>query len=272
MNNMTGLQSGLPGTGCSLDELTYRAVSLLRKHEPEEGYYGCFSGGKDSCVIKELARLAGVQCDWHYNVTTADSPELTRWIKDRHADVVWERSRKASGSIFKEMAKRGYPTRRVRWCCSIYKEECGNDRIKLLGIRADESPRRAAQWREVSMHRFRKQLILLPIYRWLNSDIWQFIHLHNLPYCSLYDEGFERLGCVLCLMHSARIKQMELRRWPKIAGLWRRGFEQLWEHKADDWRLRRRFCCVEEHWEWWLKDEALPPEQCGDPDLKDYLF
>jgi hypothetical protein len=28
------------------------AVKLLQEHEPENGYIGCFSGGKDSVVIK----------------------------------------------------------------------------------------------------------------------------------------------------------------------------------------------------------------------------
>ena len=46
------------------------AVDRLKAFEPAEGYYGAFSGGKDSCVIKELARLAGVKVDWHYNWTT----------------------------------------------------------------------------------------------------------------------------------------------------------------------------------------------------------
>lgn len=36
------------------------AVDRLRAFEPKEGYYLCFSGGKDSSVIKALADMAGV--------------------------------------------------------------------------------------------------------------------------------------------------------------------------------------------------------------------
>ena len=50
------------------------AIERLREHEPPEGYYGAFSGGKDSCVIKELAKMAGVRVDWHYSLTTVDPP------------------------------------------------------------------------------------------------------------------------------------------------------------------------------------------------------
>ena len=32
-----------------------KAIMRLQAYEPEEGYFLCFSGGKDSCVIKALA-------------------------------------------------------------------------------------------------------------------------------------------------------------------------------------------------------------------------
>lgn len=37
-----------------------------------EGYYLCFSGGKDSQVIYELAKQAKVKFQAYYNVTTVD--------------------------------------------------------------------------------------------------------------------------------------------------------------------------------------------------------
>jgi hypothetical protein len=60
----------------ALPALVERACALLRMHQPDEDYYGAFSGGKDSCVIKELARLAGVRVTWHYNQTTIDPPRI----------------------------------------------------------------------------------------------------------------------------------------------------------------------------------------------------
>ena len=72
--------------------LVQRSVALLQANAPSDGapYYGCFSGGKDSVVIKELARMAGVPVEWHYNVII-DPPELMRFIKQRHPDVKWLR-------------------------------------------------------------------------------------------------------------------------------------------------------------------------------------
>ena len=46
-----------------------------------EGYYLCFSGGKDSQVIYALAKMAGVKFQAYYNITTVDQPELVHFIR-----------------------------------------------------------------------------------------------------------------------------------------------------------------------------------------------
>ena len=46
----------------TLDEL---AIELIQAYEPPKGYYLCNSGGKDSRVIDDLTRRAGVRFDAH---------------------------------------------------------------------------------------------------------------------------------------------------------------------------------------------------------------
>ena len=48
------------------------AIRRIKLHEPPEGYYVAFSGGKDSCVILDLVKRAGVKFSAHLNITTVD--------------------------------------------------------------------------------------------------------------------------------------------------------------------------------------------------------
>ena len=64
-----------------------------------------------------------------------------------------------------------------------------------MGIRAEESPKRAKYGRISKMG---KWTIYKPIFEWSSEDVWTYIKKYKLPYCSLYDEGFTRLGCVVC--------------------------------------------------------------------------
>lgn len=43
-----------------LDLMIDEAVRFIQSHEPPEGYFVAFSGGKDSIVTLELTRMAGV--------------------------------------------------------------------------------------------------------------------------------------------------------------------------------------------------------------------
>jgi len=102
-----------------------RAIERLRHYEPKEGYYVAFSGGKDSCVVLDLCKRAGVKYDAHYNLTTVDPPELIQFIKQYHPDV-WETRTKPKKSMWQLIVeKRMPPTRIMRYCCDILKEGGG---------------------------------------------------------------------------------------------------------------------------------------------------
>jgi len=244
-----------------LSELIERSIETLRRHEPPGGYHGRFSGGKDSVVIKQLAKEACVKVRWTYSKTTMDPPELVRFIRGRHSDVGFLSPR--HGNFFRYAAEvRGFPTRRARWCCGDYKEAAGVEGdTMLIGIRAEESSRRAGQWREYQEHRATKTTAVLPILHWASDEVWAFIKDRGLPYCSLYDEGFHRLGCVGCPM-APRNMPKEFARWPAFETKWRRVIRRTWERREGtmqrngrEWFGSAMFSSWEELWLWWSSSD-----------------
>ena len=131
-----------------------KAIMRLQTYEPPEGYYLCFSGGKDSVVIKALADMAGVKYDAHYNISSVDPPELVRFIKDKHPDVIMEHPKDKGGNCISMWTlipqKQMPPTRLARYCCEHLKEHGGGGRLKVTGVRWAESTRRKVSHSEVT--------------------------------------------------------------------------------------------------------------------------
>lgn len=225
------------------------ANALIQSLEPPDGYYLAFSGGKDSVVIHNLTLQANVKFDAHYCVSPIDPKEIHQFIKEHYPDVAWDYHARG---FWKLVAKRGLPRRKGRWCCEVIKEAGGDGRVVIVGNRRLEggSGRRKRQ-KCFEQHTKRDIVFLRPILNWSNAEVWEYIRTYNLPYCSLYDEGFKRLGCVLCpFVHNV---DREIERFPKIAHLWRLSCDHIIERrKASGKTFKREFKDGEELWDWFL--------------------
>lgn len=117
-----------------------RAIQYLRSFEPQDDpYYLCYSGGKDSDAIRILADLAGVKHEIHHNLTTADAPETVRYVKSVPG-VIIDRPQKSMWQLI--VQKLMPPTRLMRYCCAELKERGGQGRLKITGVRWEESRNR----------------------------------------------------------------------------------------------------------------------------------
>lgn len=236
-----------------------RSIELLRMYEPPEGYYLAFSGGKDSCVLLELAKRSGVKYDVHYNVTGIDPPELVRFIREHYPEVAFERPSRSFWDLLAN--SKVLPTRTCRWCCEAVKEHGGQGRIVLTGIRAAESSRRAKRGLVQACNRGKGRHFVNPILFWADDDVWSFIRAEGLAYCSLYDEGWKRIGCVPCPFASPKQTKRNLARWPRLFAAVRKCALAGWERRREagaDW-IARFGDDFETYWQWWLQRDASYP-------------
>ena len=94
----------------------------------------------------------------------------------------------------------------------------------------------------------KESLLVSPIIYWTEKDVWEFLNdVVRVPHCSLYDEGWHRIGCIGCPMSSHRQKMIENKRYPHVkrgwikaikairngGGLFKR--EYIWWNIRKDW-------------------------------------
>lgn len=122
------------------------SIALIRKGEklallmqPNKGYYVGFSGGKDSQVVLELTRMAGVKYRAVYNNTTIDNPQNVLFIRHNYPEVEISNPSK---NFFKLVEEQGLPNRISRFCCKHLKERGGIGYVTITGVRHQESRNR----------------------------------------------------------------------------------------------------------------------------------
>lgn len=261
----------------SLKKKIEYSIDLLRKSEkmairldPENGFYLAFSGGKDSQALYHIAEMAGVKFKAHMNLTSVDPPEVIRFVKKQYPDVELI---KPKMSIYDMALKKHIlPTMRLRWCCAEFKEMSGAGKVTLIGIRKEESARRSKreevstnikgkrteetfdQWSEhqekmVTCVGGKDKILVSPIIHWAERDVWEFLNdVVKVPHCELYDEGYTRIGCILCPMSNRKSKLRDIERFPHAKRRWIQTIEKL----KNAGYINKNFDDAEFAFEWWI--------------------
>lgn len=254
------------------------SINLIRKAEklalamqPYEGFHVGFSGGKDSQVVLELVKMAGVKYRAVYNVTTNDPADNVRFIRHHYPDVEFSVPGK---SYFQLIAQKGVPTMYNRWCCAIFKETAGVGYVVLTGVRKEESRKRAAyeevgKWNrskakkesvdldKMEANEFRcvggmDKFMVYPILEWTEKDVWDFIALRGLPVNPCY-KTHKRVGCVFCPF--ARPK--EIRAYCETHPKLKAAFIHAISRFLDRERGRNKLPSAEDVFDWWLSHVSI---------------
>lgn len=184
-----------------------RAIRLLKSIPTEEGPVEVsYSGGKDSDVILELTKMAGIPYRAIYKNTTIDPPGTIAHCRKKGVEIIQPKE-----SFMQLVARKGFPSRFSRFCCQVLKEYKVLDRA-IQGIRRSESIKRRDRYREPEICRVyskdSKAKIYLPILEWTDEDVARFVAERNIECHPLYydENGMfhveRRLGCIGCPMKS----------------------------------------------------------------------
>ena len=213
-----------------------RAIRLLQSIPQDGDIEVSYSAGKDSDVILELAKMAGIPYRAIYKNTTIDPPGTIAHAREVGAEVIHPQK-----TFFQLISEKGYPSRVSRWCCSVLKEYKVCDRA-IQGIRRSESRKRAERYKEPEICRVysakEKVKVYLPILEWTNDDVAEFIKERNIKCHPLYYRGggqfdvTQRLGCMGCPIQSRKKRIQEFKDNPRFLKAWIRAGQKRYTSEA----------------------------------------
>lgn len=221
------------------------AIKLLQSIPQDGDIELSYSGGKDSDVILELAKMAGIPYRAIYKNTTIDPPGTIARAREMGAEVIHPEK-----TFFQLISEHGFPSRFRRFCCSELKEYKICDRA-IQGIRRSESRKRAERYKEPEMCRVysakEKVKVYLPVLEWTDDDVAEFIKERNIKCHPLYykDGQFnvtQRLGCVGCPLTSKKKRIQLFKENPKMLKAWiRAGQKYFTSEKYQEGKAYFRF-------------------------------
>lgn len=224
-----------------LQKKVNRAIKLIQAAGKIAKEHGqpleiCYSGGKDSDVILELARMAEVDYRAIYKLTTIDPPGTIQHAKDRGVTEIIH-PKKNFGQL---IAEHGYPSRFMRFCCRYLKEYKVLD-YAVVGVRREESAKRAALYKEPeecryygrgkapkktekNADKFARQYY--PLLDWTTQDVADFLQERGVKCAPVYydeqgnfhPEG--RLGCMCCPLANYKERLRQFKQWPNMVKLY----------------------------------------------------
>lgn len=264
----------------------------------------CYSGGKDSDVLVDLAIRAGIPMEIHNAHTTADAPETVYHIRKKFAE--WEKMgyicvvehpkyKGKPATIWSLIVDKGMPpTRLCRYCCEILKESSSKGRMIATGVRWAESSARKARGIYETIERDKAKKIILqndndekrelfetcylkservvnPVVDWSDKDIYDYIDTRKIELNPLYKRGYTRVGCIGCPLAAGKKRWAEFRDYPKYRDLYVRAFDRMIERRRQKGMTTTRWSSGEDCFRWWMEDGNLDGQVSFD-DIKEYDY
>ena len=246
-----------------------------------------YSGGKDSDVCIEVAKIAGIPFEVVNSHTTADAPETVRHIRKKFQELELEgipcriqypEYKGNRVSMWTLIPQKGVPpTRFKRYCCAVLKETAGNSRAIVTGVRWAESIRRKNTLgiAEAITRDPKKKIMLLsddddgrrlieqcqqkaktvfnPVIDWEDAEVWDFLRERQVETNPLYRCGFDRVGCVGCPMAGRKKRLFAFARYPAYKTMYIHAFDRMLEARKAAGK-ETRWESGREVFRWWMEE------------------
>lgn len=225
-----------------INELIYEAENYINtlvgelKSKPGTTYMPTvsFSGGKDSTVVSRVVRdaLQDESIIHYFGDTTLEFPSthvyVDSYFRGENPFTPMIPS-ETDNDFFKLCKVFGPPSRRERWCCTIFKTSnlnseyqnlVGNS-LTFLGIRHSESKERQKYERTQDHSKIGSQINAMPIIDWYDCDVWLYILYKGIKFNDAYRWGYKRVGCWCCPNNSDWSMMLTDIYYPELSNKWK---------------------------------------------------
>lgn len=247
-------------------KLLRKAECLALSYDKADGYSLAFSGGKDSQVLFHIAQLAEVKFKAHMSLTTVDPPEVIKFVRKEYPEVemikptinMFDNAVKhktlptmyirwccaaykesvGAGKVTLTGVRRSESTRRSkRNECEISRWRYSGSLEGLDDYRTQRNKRKPSKAvtivNAIGEHTLgcihgKESLIINPILNYTEEEVWMFLNeIVRVPHCCLYDQGFSRIGCLLCPMSPMKRKLIEIKKYPHMKRNWLKAIKKM---------------------------------------------
>jgi phosphoadenosine phosphosulfate reductase len=187
----------------SLGKKEAKSIKVIRKgikEIPPKDIAVAWTGGKDSTLTLYLIKKAfggKIPFKVFFNDSTMEFPQVYDFIKklkkDWNLDLITFKHSKKELKEFKEASWDEQKTLSRLMKINAIKRVLKKHKFKafIVSIRWDEHESRS---KEKYLVKKKNHLRVHPILHFSEKDVWKYTKKENIPYVSLYDEGYRSLG------------------------------------------------------------------------------
>ncbi len=222
-------------------------------------FYVAFSGGKDSIALLDIVQRALPHDAFKVvfgdtkmeNIDTYNLIEkISHYCTQKEIEFF---STTSHLEVDKSWTTFGYPSSKLRWCCSVHKttpqinflrkylKKSDFKGMAFVGVRKDESLNRSKYETISEGEKHEGQFSFNVIDEWNSAELFLYIFSNELLINDSYKKGNARVGCLVCPMSSGKHEYMKMKCYPEQVDRFINLIKQKSNRKFDEKEKEKEF-------------------------------